>query len=85
MDLCTDSKLLFDIISKGTRTSEKQIMLDIHEGHEGYRKRDISNIRFVRSSAYLADWPTKEKVEKDLLNLLKSGKHIVQCEQWILR
>ena len=28
--LLTDSKSLFDVISKGTRTKEKRIMLDIH-------------------------------------------------------
>ncbi len=27
--LLTDNKLLFDLISKGTRTSEKRMMLDI--------------------------------------------------------
>ena len=30
MHLLTDSKSLFDIISKGSRTSEKRIMLDVH-------------------------------------------------------
>ena len=51
MHLLTDSKSLFDIISKGTRTSEKIIMLDICAAREGYKSREISNIGFVRSSA----------------------------------
>ena len=85
MHLLTDSKSLFNTISKGTRTSEKRIMLDIHAAREGYKKREISNIGFVRSSANLADGLTKEKMQKDLFHLLKSGKHIVQYEQWILR
>ena len=36
MHLLTDSKSLFDIISKGSRTSEKRINLDIQAGHQSY-------------------------------------------------
>ena len=85
MHLLTDSKSLFDIISKGTRTSEKRIMLDIHAAREGYRTREISNIGFVRSSSNLADGLTKEKMQKALFQLLQTGKHKIQCDQWILR
>ncbi len=34
--LLTDSKSLFDIISKGSRTSEERIMLDIHATRQSY-------------------------------------------------
>ncbi len=85
MHLLTDSKSLFDIISKGTRTSEKRIMLDVHAAREGYKTREISNIGFVRSSENLADGLTKAKMQKALFKLLKSGRHSVECEQWILR
>ncbi len=57
--LLTGSKSLFDVISKGTRTSEKRMMLDIAAAREGYRRRDISNIGFVRSSKNLAGGLTK--------------------------
>ena len=60
-------------------------MLDVHAAREGYRNREISNIGFVCSSAKLADGLAKERIRKDLFTLLKSGKHIVQCELWILR
>ena len=83
--LLTDSKSLFNIISKGSRTSEKRIMLDVHATREGYKSKETSNIGFVRSSENPADGLTKQKMQKSLFNVLKTGKHSINCEQWILR
>ncbi len=44
MHLLTDSKSLFDIISKGSRTNEKRIMLDTHAARHAYQNQEISNI-----------------------------------------
>ena len=85
MHLLTDSKSLFDIISKGSRTSEKRIMLDIHATREAYRHQEISNIGFVRSQYNLADGLTKPKMQGSLLGVLRKGQHQVQCEQWIIQ
>ena len=85
MGLLTDTKPLFDIISKSNRTSEKRILLDIRAAREGYENRDVSNIRLARSSANLADGLTEEEMQIEFFHLLKSAKHIVDCEQWILR
>ena len=54
MHLLTDSKSLLDIISKGSRTSQKRIMLDIYATRQAYNSNEISNIGFVRSSYKLA-------------------------------
>ena len=62
MHLLTYSKSLFDIISKGSRTSEKRIILDIHVTRSAYQVKEISNIGFVRSSDNAADGLTKPKV-----------------------
>ena len=59
--LLTDSKSLFDIISRGSRTSEKRIMLDLQAAREGHEGKEISNIGFFRSSKHLADGLNKEK------------------------
>ena len=85
MHLLTDSKSLFDIISKGSRSSEKRIMLDIRAAREAYQAREISNIGFVRSSDNLGDCLTKKNMQKALLQLLKNAKHEVKFEQWIIR
>ena len=42
--LLTDSKSLFDVISKGSRTSEKRKMLDIAATREGFRDKVISTV-----------------------------------------
>ena len=82
MHLLTDSKSWFDIISKGSRTSEKSIMLDIHTARQTYqtKAKEIPNIGLVRSDNKLADRLTKANLQKALFELLKSGKHSVNCE-----
>ena len=81
----TDSKSLFDIISKGSRTREKRVTLDIHTAQQAYQSRQISNIGFVRSSDNLADGLTKPKMQKAIFNPLQTASHRQVCEQWILR
>ena len=44
VQLFTDSKSLFDVISRGSRTSEKRVMLDIAAAREGVKDRTISDI-----------------------------------------
>lgn len=51
----TNSESLFDVISKGSRTSEKRMMLYIAAAREGFRHKTISDIGFVRSSDNVAD------------------------------
>ena len=81
----TDSNSLFDITCKGSRTSEKRIMLDIHATRQSYQNQEISNTGFVRSTQNLADGLTKPKMEAALLETLQTGQHSVKCEQWIFR
>ena len=83
--LLTDSKSLFDIISKGSRTSEKGKMLDIHATRQGYQNRDISNTGLFRSQHNLADSLSKPKTQGELLETLPRGKHEVLREQRIIR
>lgn len=59
VQLFTDTKTLFDVISKGSRTSEKQMMLDIAAAREGFRYKFISDIGFIRSSDNVPDRLTK--------------------------
>ncbi len=83
--LFTDSKCLFDAISKGSRTSEKRIMIDISAAREGFKDKVISNIGFVRSQNNIADALTKDMKQKALRDALASGKLEINCEQWIIR
>ena len=66
MHLLTDSNSLFDIVSEGYQTSEKKVMFDVEAGREAHLKREISNIRLVKSSANIADGFRKSKIQYDL-------------------
>ena len=83
--LFTDNKSLFDVISKGSRTSEKRMMLDIAAAREGFRDKVISDIGFVRSSKNLADGLTKPMNQSRLKEVLETGYLEVSPEQWIIR
>ena len=85
MHLLTDSKCLFNIIGKSSRTSEKRLMLDISATRQAYKHKQISNIGFVRSERNLADGLTKPKIGKALYDLCHSGRHQIQVEQQIIR
>lgn len=50
LQLLTDSKCLFDVISKGSRTSEKRMILDTAAAREGIKEGVASDIGFIRSS-----------------------------------
>lgn len=85
VQLLTDSKSLFDVISKGTRTSEKRTMLDIAASREAFRDKIISDIGFVRSNKNVADGLTKEMNQTALRTVLQSGKLSISPDQWIIR
>lgn len=53
--ILTDPKFLFDIIHKGSRTSEKRIMIYMAIASEGYQLCQISDIGFIRSRPNLVD------------------------------
>jgi hypothetical protein len=58
--MLTDSKTLFDVITKASYTQEKRILIDLAAAREGYRRRDIDDIGLVSSEENLADGFTKE-------------------------
>ena len=83
--ILTDSKSMIDIISKGSRTSEKGVMLDVYAAQQAHKAKEISTIGFVRSSHKLADGLTKPKVQAALYQLLKTAYHKPKDEQKIIR
>lgn len=66
LNLLTDSKTMFDVIFKGTRTCEKRLMLDIAGARERFRNRDISDIGLIRSEHNLEDSLTKKMSQSKL-------------------
>lgn len=81
----TDSKSVFDVISKGSRTSEIGMMLDIAAARQGFKGKTISDIGFVRSSLNTADGLTKSMSQAALRQKMSSGHLKAVPEQWIVR
>lgn len=85
VELLTDSESLFDVVSKGSRMSEKCLMLDIAAAREGFRDKVISDIGFVRSSKNVADGLTKAMSQAMLQTVIVTRRLDIQPEQWIIR
>lgn len=85
LQLLTDSKCLFDVISKGSKTSEKRLMLDIAVAREQFRVADVSDIGLVRSEDNLADGLTKSMQQAALRDCVASGTIRTNPVQTIIR
>ena len=85
VQLFTDSRSLFDNISKGSRTSEKRMMIDIAAAREGFKNKLISDFGFVRTNHMLADGLTKSMSQVALQEVLCTAKYRAKVEQWIVR
>ena len=71
----TDSKSLFDTITKLSTISEKRILIDIADIHQSYTERKLSNVAPILSQHNIADSFTKENADTTLMyTLIKSGK-----------
>lgn len=81
----TDSKQIFDAITRGKRTTKKRLMIDIKCAREAYKKFEVSAIGLVRRELNLADGLTKENDNGVLDMLLHTGVDITEVELWIER
>lgn len=70
--LLTDSKSLFDVISKGSDTSEKILMVDISATRQAYDQEVIDGLGWIRRDFNIADSMTK--VNDIMKNSFKRAK-----------
>ena len=85
VQILTDSKSFFDIVSIGSRSSENRIILDINVLQQAYKTLEIDNIDFARSSLNLFDGLTNPKVQAELYQLLAAAYYKPKTEQWIIK
>lgn len=81
----TDSKSLFDIITKYSDTTEKRLQIDLSSVREGYKSQEISDIAFIRSQFNPADALTKITNNNILQNIIQLNYINHPIEQWIVR
>jgi hypothetical protein len=65
-------------------TTEKRLMIDISAVREGFNRRDIRNVRLIRSAYNIADVTTKFSSNSALQNLLKSHRVDHPVEQYVV-
>jgi len=85
VNLFTDRKCLLDVISKGSRTSEKRMLIYIAAAREGFKSKVISDIGFVRSSNNIADGLTMSMNQAGLQAVMASSRLDMRPDQWIIR
>lgn len=73
MYLCTDSKSLYECISKLGTTQEKRLMIDILCLRESYERREITELRWIAGNTNPADAMTKSKACPALKNLIDNN------------
>jgi hypothetical protein len=83
--MLTDSKSLFDIITKSSTTSEKRLQIDVAAARNAYHEGELSEIGLIASEQNLADPLTKPKSTAPLADVLKRGRLNTTVLQWIER
>ena len=81
----TDSKSLFDTITRRSQNSEKRLLIDLATVRDSYRRKEITDVTWVRSQFNLADSMTKEIKNNILSRVLETGVLNHPVEQWIVR
>jgi hypothetical protein len=82
--MMTDSRALFDVITRARYTTERRLIVDVAAAREAYSNRTMINIGLIRTGYNPADGLTKVAPNEELLNLLKSGKTDHPIEQFFV-
>jgi hypothetical protein len=82
--IMTDSKSLFDIITRRQHTTEKRLMVDIAAIREGFSRREIANVGLIKSEDNPADGLTKRGFCRALYQLLNTNKIQAPVLQYIV-
>ena len=85
LHLMTDSKCLYDVLSKNTRISKRRLMIDVASAREANQARAVDNIGFVWSGFDLTDSLNKSHKQAALHELLATARHEPTTAQWIIR
>lgn len=83
--MLTDSKQLFDVVTRTSHPTEKRLLIDIAAAREAYNRQDLSNVGLVTSEDNMADGLTKTKPCAALDRLLYTGVDCTPVQQWIVR
>lgn len=80
-----DSRSLFDVLSRGTLTTERRLVIDLLAAREAYTKGDISDLGNVRSEFNLADCLTKQMDCSSMRHVMTTARINHPVEEWVVR
>eukprot|EP00170_Pyropia_yezoensis_P001479 contig_6504_g1483 len=83
--MLTDSKQLFDVITRTSHPTEKRLMIDVAAAREAYNNQEISNVGLLKSEHNAADGLTKPHHCAALERILTTGEDNQPVQQWIIR
>ena len=83
--ICTDSRSLYDCLTKLGTTQEKRLMIDISSIRETYELREIAEIVWIKSSSNPADSMTKSNSNRALDEMIASNQYKLEKEAWVER
>ena len=85
LTILSDSKQLFDVVTRGSHPTEKRLLIDVAAAREACNRREISNVGLVTSDNNIADSLTKVKPSGALELLLATGVDRTPVEQWVIQ
>ena len=85
INIFTDSKQLFDVVTKGSHPTEKRLMVDVAAARQAYTRHDILNVGLIASNDNMTDPLTKAHGCGALNELLRTGVDRTPVVQWVIR
>ena len=84
--MATDSKSLYDCLTKLGTTKEKRLMIDLMCLRQAYERREITEVIWIKGEMNQADAMTKDKKVCDALTrLIETNKVNLKPESWVDR
>lgn len=81
----TDSKQVFDVITRGKRPTERRLAIDPTGAREAYERREIDRVGLVRGLENPADSLTKLRGNSKLKQLIETSMDETPVQDWIVR
>ena len=84
LHMFTDSKSLFDTITRLTGLKEKRFLIDVKALRQSHKHNEMFNIGHVLSDRNLADPLSKNSNVADIQDLMETGRHTPHVNEWLI-
>ena len=81
--MLTDSRGLFDMITRNSYSAERRLMIDMAATRQAYRRREIDGVAHVAGADNPADAMAKNRQSKAVIDLM-AGRMTVHPTHWVV-